>query len=222
MRYWYDTDLAITGDDLSCPGYKFFNSLPLWLTFYPQFKITNIIIQSIAIFVVNVFIWVQRTPKVLLHNVAMLKYPLVFLAGFSLYSNSFVSILNILAFHRADTARFTRRTATRSISRITANSFATSIVYIAIAMYPYRAITALYWTSRLMWGFYSKPIHIASLAQFALDVLNFSFTPRRRTCFRCFRFALRRIVTSTKPHCGVSHGICTVFNDAFIHAVIIA
>lgn len=78
MRYWLDTDSAIARDDLASPSESIGDANPLWLAHgKPQLKILIAVISAVPINVMNIFARKERSLQSLLHNMAMLKHPLV-------------------------------------------------------------------------------------------------------------------------------------------------
>lgn len=71
MKFWYDTDSAVALNDFSRPSEQVFDALTGRLRMCPKFKVARLVIQAVAVFVMDALIWIKRSAQFLFHHKPM-------------------------------------------------------------------------------------------------------------------------------------------------------
>jgi hypothetical protein len=205
MRYFYDTELAITLQDFSCPRNSVFDALSLRLSNNPQFKVLRCIVQFVTIYVMNVFTWQQIATKFLFHDIAMFEHMSPAWNDYALVSTR----CEVRAFHFSNMPVFLR------VTRAYFSEFLDLLVVRhAITLCPQWLIAIRNLATWTFGVLRRSPKQIASLAQSTLHIGYFSSTLRGRTqsinLFRTLEF-----IVATAEFCShIRDWVFAVINNA--------
>jgi len=219
MKYFIDLDkgpsqgqsptqlFSVPLQDFFCPSNKVLDSLPLRLTDDPQFKIFRRVIQFVAINMVNILPREQVSPNLLLHNIAMFKD----MPTPRNYNAFIAARRKVRPFHLSNA----------SLLLVLKGSNFAMVVHLlimrhAIALCPQGVIAVRDFASRAVRVLGRPPIQIASLAQSALYVPNFSPTFWGRAQDVDFLAALSHVMFAAKPLSFVGNWARAVVNGALL------
>lgn len=216
-RYYFDTDrgllpeqspmeLSVAFQNLFCPSYEVFNSLPLRLSSNPQFKIFRRIIQLVAINMMNILAREQVAPKFLLHYITMLKH-------MSTTRNDHTSVARTCKVRSLQL--FDVASVFLWVTRANFSKFCNlSIMGITVTLCPQWLIAIRNFASCGFRILRYPPILIASLTQATLYISNFSPAFRGRTQNINLLATLGHVVLATEVISLIGNRLFASINDA--------